>query len=61
LGKTINIPFDYMGVMGVSITFMSRYNPKQFKIIGQMATTKINEFNYGYPYMNLHSLKGVVS
>jgi len=50
--KTIDIPLDYKGTMGVPITFMSKYNPKQFEIIGQMATTKINEFNYGYPYID---------
>lgn len=31
--KTIDIPCDYYGVMGVPITFMDKYNPKQFKII----------------------------
>ena len=29
-----DIPIDYEGVMGVPITFMAKYNPKQFKIIG---------------------------
>ena len=28
------IPNNYNGVMGVPITFLSKYNPKQFKIIG---------------------------
>lgn len=28
------IPCDYTGVMGVPITFLKRYNPKQFKIVG---------------------------
>ena len=28
------IPCDYNGVMGVPITFLKRYNPKQFKIVG---------------------------
>jgi hypothetical protein len=25
---------DYKGVMGVPITFLDRYNPKQFEIVG---------------------------
>jgi len=50
--KTNDIPKDYKGVMGVPITFMDKYNPDQFEIIGQMATTKIDEFNFGYPYVN---------
>lgn len=32
--KTANIPIDYDGYMGVPITFMDKYNPTQFKIIG---------------------------
>ena len=32
--KTCDIPADYDGVMGVPITFLDKYNPKQFKILG---------------------------
>ena len=32
--KTSDIPADYDGVMGVPITFMDKYNPNQFEIIG---------------------------
>ena len=32
--KTDEIPFDYDGVMGVPITFMDKYNPEQFEILG---------------------------
>jgi len=28
------IPSDYKGVMGVPITFLNKYNPEQFKILG---------------------------
>ncbi len=28
-----NIPMDYKGIMGVPITFLHKYNPKQFEII----------------------------
>jgi len=31
---TKDIPVDYNGVMGVPITFMDKYNPNQFEIIG---------------------------
>ncbi len=31
--KTIDIPYDYNGVMGVPITFLDKYNPEQFEII----------------------------
>lgn len=29
-----NIPYDYAGLMGVPITFMDKYNPDQFEIVG---------------------------
>ncbi len=32
--KVADIPMDYDGVMGVPITFMDKYNPEQFEIIG---------------------------
>ena len=32
--KVSDIPFDYAGVMGVPITFMDKYNPDQFEILG---------------------------
>jgi hypothetical protein len=31
---TKNIPLDYTGAMGVPITFIDKYNPDQFEIIG---------------------------
>lgn len=32
--KTVDIPRDYDGIMGVPITFMDKYSPDQFEIIG---------------------------
>lgn len=32
--KTKDIPVDYKGFMGVPITFLDKYNPDQFEIIG---------------------------
>ena len=34
VSKTKNIPKDYDGVMGVPITFLDKYCPEQFDIIG---------------------------
>ncbi len=34
VSKTINIPYDYDGIMGVPITFLDKYNPEQFEILG---------------------------
>ena len=32
--KTSDIPYDYEGIMGVPITFIDKYNPEQFELIG---------------------------
>lgn len=32
--KVADIPVDYEGVMGVPITFMDKYNPDEFEIVG---------------------------
>lgn len=34
VSKTAEIPCDYDGVMGVPITFLDKYNPDQFEILG---------------------------
>lgn len=34
VSKTSDIPCDYYGLMGVPITFMDKYNPTQFEIVG---------------------------
>lgn len=34
VNKTKDIPCDYDGIMGVPITFLDKYNSKQFEIIG---------------------------
>lgn len=34
IATTADIPFDFDGIMGVPITFMDKYNPEQFEIVG---------------------------
>lgn len=34
VGKTEDIPMDYEEIMGVPITFLDKYNPEQFEILG---------------------------
>ena len=38
VGKVKDIPIDYEGEMGVPITFLDKYNPSQFEIIGSSMT-----------------------
>jgi len=42
VSKTVNIPMNYDGAMGVPITFMNKYNPEQFEILGC-------SYSYGEP------------
>ncbi len=34
VSKTSDIPCDYSGIMGVPITFLDKYNPEQFEVLG---------------------------
>lgn len=34
VSKVVNIPYDYYGLMGVPVTFLSKYCPEQFELIG---------------------------
>ena len=47
--KTSDIPYDYDGVMGVPITFIDKYNPEQFEIVGNEYTLNIDK---GRGYIN---------
>ncbi len=48
--KVKEMPMDYEGAMGVPITFLDKYNPEQFEIIGidrvlvEEATGKVSRF-----------------
>ncbi|HEG2582166.1 TPA: adenosine deaminase [Campylobacter lari] len=43
ISKTKDIPLDYTGIMGVPITFLDKYNPQQFEIIGADYQVKSGE------------------
>lgn len=38
VSKVADIPIDYYGEMGVPITFLDRYNPEQFVIVGHVGS-----------------------
>ena len=46
VNKVAEIPLDYAGIMGVPITFLDKYNPEQFEIIGIDRYVEDNP-NYG--------------
>ena len=45
--KVMDIPRDYDGVIGVPITFLDKYCPKQFRIVGLLCDNRC-----GYPMLN---------
>lgn len=46
--KTADIPMDYEGIMGVPISFLGKYDPEQFEILG----TSTSDMPKGAPYVN---------
>ena len=47
VNKYTDIPIDYDGVMGVPITFLGHYCPKQFEIIGKLNHNRPKSYDYG--------------
>ncbi|MBR0151549.1 MAG: hypothetical protein IJP89_09325, partial [Synergistaceae bacterium] len=45
VSKVVDIPCDWLGVMGVPVTFLDKYNPKQFEIVGRADANIANEDN----------------
>ena len=52
VAKTPDIPMDYDGVMGVPITFMDKYCPEQFEIVGVFNHGSDSEFDLAKPILN---------
>ena len=48
---TKEIPMDYPGVMGVPITYIDKYNPDQFEILGMASSAGYNAEIVGIPFM----------
>ena len=58
--KVADIPVDYKGVMGVPITFLDKYNPEQFDIIGQGGSPELFVPTKQYINPLRHSKDGTV-
>ena len=52
--KTSDIPYDYNGLMGVPITFMDKYNPEQFEVIGCSDNGAVDA-RYKLPHFKRHN------
>ena len=51
LDKTKEIPVDFPGNMGVPITFLDKYNPEQFEILGLSASAGYKKEIVGIPFL----------
>ncbi len=59
--KTKDIPMDYAGAMGVPITFMDKYNPDQFKILGLSASAGYDKEIVGIPFKGVKDARPLVN
>ena len=50
--RVTNIPDDYKGIMGVPVSFLEKYNPAQFEIIGKLNHNRPKSYDYGVPTIN---------
>lgn len=61
VSKTCEIPMDYDGVMGVPITFLDKYNPNQFEIIGLSASAGYNKNIVGIEFKGIKDARCIVN
>lgn len=45
VSRTIEIPKDYFDVMGVPVTFLDKYNPNQFEILGNAGSYGVDGYS----------------
>ncbi len=61
VNKTKEIPMDYQGAMGVPITFLDKYNPEQFEILGLSASAGYNQKIVGIPFIGIKDARPIVN
>ena len=55
------IPSDYNGVMGVPITFLTKYNPEQFNILGLSASAGYDKNIVGIPFLGNKDARPIIN
>jgi len=61
VNKTKDIPMDFKGVMGVPITFLDKYNPDQFEILGLSASAGYNSEIVGIPFLGQKDARPLIN
>ena len=60
IDKTRDIPMDYKGYLGVPITYLDKYNPNQFEILGLSASAGYNEEIVGIPFLGYKDARPLI-
>lgn len=58
VSKVADIPLDYAGVMGVPVTFLDKYSPDQFEILGLSIGTLFDGNPLGKEFMDAYRAQG---
>ena len=61
VSKTVDIPYDYYGVMGVPITFLDKFNPEQFEILGMAASAGYNAMIVGLEFKGVKDARPLIN
>ena len=61
VNKTSDIPCDYDGVIGVPITFIDKYSPEQFEIIGMAVSAGYNKSIVGLEFAGIKDARPLIS
>lgn len=58
---TKDIPVDFKGAMGVPITFIDKYNPDQFEILGLSASAGYSKEIVGIPFLGTKDARPLIN
>ena len=61
VGKTADIPEDYYEVMGVPITFLDKYSPDQFEILGMAASAGYRKEIVGIDFIGTKDARPLIN
>lgn len=60
VSKVVSIPKDYKEIMGVPITFLNKYNPSQFEIIGLIYSSSYDAKTTVIPFLGKGNARAIV-
>ena len=61
VSRTADIPYDYAGIMGVPITFLDKYSPDQFDILGLSASAGYNADIVGIEFHGMKDARPLIN